>query len=208
MHSAILKGSDFKIVSNGNKITHSEFHKSFDENIRLGIIAPNGYEGIGALNLILSFVTAFYDRFREKEEDFHIYPDFYSFQYISPVVDYAMFDIYPQNKNIYVKPNSYEDIKFLIDAKIDILLVPEGFLTESTINLKNQIKQCYLYSESGEVSDPSLVIETNHDEIVRWTNDVIETGQQEHPDYIKFFLSKNSNTIVQFFKEESFDNFL
>lgn len=71
MHSSSLRGSDFKITQHGETIPHADLFSSFQDTDRLGIVVPRRLEGIGAMTLIMAYVTAFYDRYRERGTEFY-----------------------------------------------------------------------------------------------------------------------------------------
>ena len=105
MHSSTLRGTDFKISVNHQPISHADFFVGFSQLTRVGLVAPNGIDGVGAAALIMAFVTAFYDCYRVKGEGFFAYPAYYTFQYVQPLASYTMLDIWPKHKDVWVKRN-------------------------------------------------------------------------------------------------------
>lgn len=80
MHSSSLRGSDFKIVWRGDAVSHANFFTKVRDTDRVGVVIPHALDGIGAITLIMAYVTAFYDRYRERGSDFYAYPDFFRFK--------------------------------------------------------------------------------------------------------------------------------
>ncbi|MCK2148598.1 hypothetical protein MYE70_05915 [Marinobacter alexandrii] len=78
MHSSSLRGTDFKITQDGEAIPHTDLFSSFLATDRLGIVVTRRFEVIGAMTLIIAYVTAFYDRYRERGPEFYAYPDFFT----------------------------------------------------------------------------------------------------------------------------------
>ena len=186
MHSAILRGSDFHVVSHGLEISHAGYCKEFHTSTKVGIYSPGGVDAVGATNLILLLVTSFYDRLRSIGNDFYIYPEYYTFQEQQQITDYAMFDIYPPEKNHLLKNGMDEFFDIVHKKKFQILLLPEEnnvvdkLTEEQKSKLSEIVQKYYLYSISGEVKNPNLIITTNHQEISEWKNDVVDTYRGEY----------------------------
>ncbi|MBU2954755.1 hypothetical protein [Marinobacter sp. F3R08] len=165
MHSSRLRGSDFQINWRGEPIRHADFFASFKETDRVGIVTPHRTEGLGAMNLIMACVTAFYDRYREKGAEFYAYPDFFTFQQETPCADYCMFDIWPYHKNVEVQNDPQKVVEAITERGITVLLVPEQADHETEIlpvemeSAKRTIRQCFQYSETGKTMSADLAIE-------------------------------------------------
>ncbi len=165
MHSSSIRGTDFKIAWRGKAIQHVEFFSSVRDTDRVGIVIPHRLEGIGAITLILSYVTAFYDRYRERGSEFFAYPDFFTFQRESPCADYGMFDIWPYHKNVHVPPDAQQTVEAITGRGVTVLLVPDNDVQEAAIapveheSARRNIKRCFAYSETGTTASSDLVIE-------------------------------------------------
>ncbi len=165
MHSSSIRGTDFKIAWRGKAIQHVEFFSSVRDTDRVGIVTPHRLEGIGAITLILSYVTAFYDRYRERGSEFFAYPDFFTFQRESPCADYGMFDIWPYHKNVHVPPDAQQTVEAITERGVTVLLVPDNDVHEAAIapveheSARRNIKRCFAYSETGTTASSDLVIE-------------------------------------------------
>ena len=165
MHSSSLRGSDFKITQHGEAIPHADFFSSFQDTDRLGIVVPRRFEGIGAMTLIMAYVTAFYDRYRERGPEFYAYPDFFTFQREAPCADYGMFDIWPNHKNVHVPNDPQQTAEAINGRGVNVLLVPDNDPREVAISpveresARRNVQRCLAYSESGTTSSSDLIIE-------------------------------------------------
>ena len=165
MHSSSIRGTDFKIAWRGKAIQHVEFFSSVRDTDRVGIVTPQRLEGSGAITRILSYVTAVYDRYRERGSEFFAYPDFFTFQRESPCADYGMFDIWPYHKNVHVPPDAQQTVEAITERGVTVLLVPDNDVHEAAIapveheSARRNIKRCFAYSETGTTASSDLVIE-------------------------------------------------
>lgn len=165
MHSSSLRGTDFKITQDGEAILHADLLSSFQDTDRLGIVVPGRFEGIGAMTLIMAFVTAFYDRYRERGPEFYAYPDFFTFQREAPCADYGMFDIWPSYKNVRVTCDGQQTAEAITGRGVNILLVPDHDARDVDISpveresLSRNVQHCFAYSETGTAAEFDLVIE-------------------------------------------------
>jgi len=169
MHSSSLRGTDFDIAWSGEAVSHAEFFSSVRDTDRLGIVIPHRLEAIGAITLIMAYVTAFYDRYRERRAEFFAYPDFFTFQRESPCADYAMFDIWPQHKNVHVETDAQHTVEALADRGVTILLVPDGDAGETEIapvemeSARRNVGRCFAYSATGTTAAADLTVECESD---------------------------------------------
>ena len=174
MHStAVFASTDFDIVDRGQATTHARYFSGFARTERLGLFAPDGCEGAGATLLIMACVTAFYDRYREEGGDFFAYPDFFSFQRRQPPASYGMFDIWPGHKDVPVPGGANETAAAITDRGVGILLLPDRpprnneFHRVQMASLERNVKRCLLYSEEGQVGEPTLEVATSKAESIR-----------------------------------------
>lgn len=180
MHSSSLRGHDFTLTASQGAVTHQQWFQGFKNTERVGLVAPNGYDGVGAVNLVMAYVTAFYDTYRATGEKFYAYPDFYSFQYCQPVAEYTDFDIWPEHKNVAVAGGAVEMLDAINDRGITVLLVPDREPTNPTYfkaqleSARRIVKQCYAYSFAGQVDGADLVIETTNRSLVEWADSVFD----------------------------------
>ena len=165
MHSSSIRGTDFKIAWRGKAIQHAELFSSVQDTDRVGVVIPRRLEAIGAITLIMSYVTAFYDRYRERGSEFYAYPDFFTFQREVPCADYCMFDIWTEHKNIQVPPDAQQTAEAITDRGVTVLLVPDNDVREIAIepveleSARRNVRRCFAYSETGTTASSDLVIE-------------------------------------------------
>ena len=180
MHSSFLRGHDFVLRVGQTAVSHQQWFQGFKNTERLGLVAPNGYEGVGAVNLVMAYVTAFYDTYRAAGGDFFAYPDFYSFQNCEPVAKYSKLDIWPEHKNVAVVGGAVAMLDAINDRAITVLLVPDREPTNPTYfkaqleSARRMIGRCFAYSFAGQVDGADLVIETANRSLVEWADAVFE----------------------------------
>ena len=187
MHTSILRGSDFEMFVNGCQKDHADFFREWTNTRRLGFVSPRRVDGIGAVNLIMAHVTAFYDTYRATNEDFFAYPDFFAFQSGNPLASYSMLDLHPEHKSVSVSDDADERLDAINDRGVNVLIVPDGTNTDSDYHriqmasARRNIDTCYVYSFDGRVKDADLMIrcpkEPLFDEYVRWISKVFDSPE-------------------------------
>jgi len=181
MHSSTLRGSDFSIQYHGQQTNHKTFFATHSKTDRLGIFAPNAYDGVGAITLLMAYVTAFYNCYRAKTDDFFAYPDFFSFQRKEPIANYSMCDIWPKHKNVHVSNNANETAAAITDRGINILLVPNHSPSQNTFEpvqqeaIRRNIQRCFLYAPNGQVENPNLKITCSPQPFTDWAHAVFKS---------------------------------
>ncbi len=181
MHSSELRDSDFEVIAAGRPVVPNALFQGHTSTRRLGLLAPNRFEGVGAINLIMAHVTAFYNTYRATGEAFFAYPDYFTFQSRAPVAGYGQFDIWPDHKSVLVGHDPMDRLNAITDRAINILLVPEGpptareFQRQQLASATRLIDACYLYSPSGAVADPDLVIRCKAAPFASWIRSVFDS---------------------------------
>ncbi len=181
MHSSTLGDRDFEILVSGHPVALAEYFRGFTNTKRLGVLAPGGLEGIGAVNLIMAHVTAFYNTYRATGDDFFAYPDFFTFQSHEPKAAYGMFDIWPEHKDVLVGTDAAERLDAITDRAVNILLVPDGpparceYQRQQNAAAERLIETCYAYSATGAVADSDLVIRCPADPLAAWCQSVCDS---------------------------------
>ena len=185
MHSSKLRGTDFEICLNNQPISHTEFFHGFSNLTRVGIITPNGIDGVGASALIMAHVTAFYDCYRAQGGDFFAYPSYFTFQHNRPLASYTMLDIWPQHKDVLVENNPVELLNAINDRAINILLIPDKESTHRSFErsqieaaLRN-ITTCYLYSADGNVKNANLEVTAHSQRVIKWTGMIFSDHEKQ-----------------------------
>ena len=220
MHSSKLRGTDFNICLNNQPISHADFFADFSNLTRVGLISPNGTDGVGATTLIMAFVTAFYDTYRAKGGNFFAYPAYYTFQHARPLASYTMLDIWPKHKDVYVEQNRVDLLNAVNDRAINILLLPDGEPTDPSFEQPQieaalrTIDTCYLYSADGVVADSNLEITVNSRPVVEWTELIFnDHSYQPIPEFAAQktawqAVHGNAQLISQTFRQISIDEAL
>ena len=181
MHSSALRGSDFEIEVAGVSTSHDAFFADVGKTTRLGVVAPDRFEGTGAAILVMAYVTAFYDCYRAEGDEFFAYPDFFVFQGQTPVASYGMLDAWPDHKMVYVDPG--EMATAVTDRAIDVLLLPERTwaVTGTSHNrvtlesARRTMTRCFVYDALGSAAEPNLTITCGRDPVSDWVLKVFES---------------------------------
>ncbi len=181
MHSSTLRGKDFKIVVDGSIVEHATYFDGHARQRRVGLVAPQRVDGVGAMTLVMAHVTAFYDRYRAEGVGFFAYPDYYSFQTETPLAHYSNADIWPNHKNVLAGETPVDRLNAINDRAINTLIVPDVVPTEHDFErtqlecARRTIDCCYLYAFTDAIADADVVIECEKKPLVGWANSVFET---------------------------------
>jgi hypothetical protein len=181
VHSTSLRGADFSIRWRGREIPHAEFFAQVQDTERVGIFTPQRFEALGAIALIMAYVTAFYDRYRERGAEFFAYPDFFTFQRRAPSANYGACDIWPPHKNVWVPDGPQPTAEAITDRGVTVLLVPDQGAGEAQLapveleSARRTIKRCFAYSGSGRVSPAELVVECGNPLLREWALGVLDS---------------------------------
>ncbi len=193
MHSSGLRGSDFKLTRHGVAELHEEFFSGFHSATRVALLTPTGLEGLGATTLIMAYVTAFYDRCRERDISTTSYPSFFTFQKSLPCADYCMLDIWPYHRNVNYQ-NDQQLAVAIASREIDALLVPEGYALDLAVS---RVTRCFEYAASGKLEQHDLRIEVAPTMLEGYAKEVIASlsasRQGDRPMPVNLF--------CQFFRE-------
>ena len=184
MHSPTLRGTDFELIVDGRSQSHADYFRGFLRTGRLGLIAPNGPDGAGVVNLLMAHVTAFYDDYRAESDAFFAYPDFFAFQHRLPVADYGMLDIWPTHKCVHVAPDPLEVLQAVTDRGVNVLLVPDGTHRDHAFNdialasARRNIDQCYAYAFEGHVKNADIAIRCSREPFAQWVASMFDTCKE------------------------------
>ena len=185
MHSSTLRGTDFEMIVEGRAQTHADYFRGFTRTKRLGIAAPNRIDGAGAGNLVLAYVTAFYDDYRAESEKFYAYPDFFSFQQTTPLANYGSFDFWPDHKNVHVERDAAQVLQAITDRGVNVLVVPDGepreheFHDVALASVQRNIERCYIYCFEGRVTDADITIRCARSPLGDWTENLFDTLEDD-----------------------------
>ncbi len=220
MHSEKLRGDDFEIKKSGVRVNHNELFSDFDVRDRVALLTNDLCEGIGAANLVLAYVTAFYDRYRAQANKFNAYPEFFTILSSADCANYSMLDIWPEYKHIKNLDNSNSRLKAICDKAVNILIVPErpphtiDYDSHVLDRVRNNIERCYVYSFDGKPRGATLSIGCSRAIIGGWIEDVFDTSMDKGSQAAKekrtewnHILGNDSN-IYQSYREIEFDEVL
>ena len=127
MHtSGQLRSDSFAIELEGRPASIEDVLVGFAPLRRVGAVVREPYGAVGASNLLLAAVTAFYDAQRARAEDFYIYPDYFLFHVGRPLGDHSMLDVWPSHKEVVVPDDAEAILEAINDRAITWLLVPDG----------------------------------------------------------------------------------
>ena len=201
-------------------MSYQTFFDSFTIDDLVGIVTLHPLDGLGAVTLLMSYVTAFYDHYRASGEDFFAYPDFFCFQRTLPLVHYGMFDIWPEEKNLHLTQDRWETLSMISSRAITVLLIPS--CSGSTFELpeedrdrarlesfRKNVHACYTYSSGGIVEGGDTVVSTTSGSIRQWGVSVLEANEAGHEGHRQNWEDGFKNeTLTQSFKQISVDEAL
>ena len=211
MHSSGLRGSDFHLTWLGRDVSHRDFFGNHTRHTRIGLLAPDGTEGIGAVTLAMACVTAFYDDLRTDGTRFFAYPDFFTFQRRDHLVNYGSFDFWPA-KDVKVADDGNATIAAIADRAINVLLLPEAPAAETEYapvqieRTRRCLTRCFAYSPGGEVADPQLLVRCNVEPFRTYAATVLRSVGEQMPDWLKNL--GEESTLKQSFRELECDDAL
>ena len=212
MHSSVLRGSDFHLSWKGREVLHRDFVRDHGRNTRVGLLAPEGTEGVGAVTLAMAYVTAFYDVLRQQGGEFFAYPDFFTFQRRDRLVNHGSFDFWP-DKDVRVSNDPNATVAAIADRAINVLLVPDTAPTEHRLEpvqderIRRTLTRCFVYSRHGEVADADLVIRCAVEPFDTYVANVLRSVDEPTPDW---FGTEDDEppALEQSFRETSVDDAL
>jgi hypothetical protein len=216
MHSTELGGTEFKMTWRGEPVDHADFFRDLQKTDRVGVLAPDRHEGAGAATLLMAYITAFYDRYREDGSEFMAYPDHFVFQRKEPIADYGMLDISPAHKNVHVSDNAGATAAAITDRGVNILLVPDGAERENEFealqleSARRNIRRCFAYSAGGAVNEADVSIACETDRINGYVLAVFDSLPEDEAlkQQREQWAAANENPLEQSFREISLEEAL
>ena len=211
MHSSVLRGSDFHLSWMGREVLHRDFFREHGRNTRVGLLAPDGTEGVGAVTLAMACVTAFYDGFRQEGGEFFAYPDFFTFQRRDHLADYGYFDFWP-DKDVQVPDDRNATVAAIADRAINVLLVPDNPPSERRCEpvqderIRRTLRRCFVYSRHGDVADPDLAIRCAVEPFGTYMANVLRSVDEPMP--ARMENQDGEQSFEQSFRETTIDDAL
>lgn len=189
MHSSeALQGDGFEVAVEGRATSHADYFRGVTRRDRLALYCPGRIEGLGAINLVMAYVTAFYDDYRATGEAYFAYPDYFALYHAGQTPPaYGMFDIYPDHKTVAVSADRLDVLAAVTDRAANVLLVPDragaakwdagddGFTQLAHASAKRTITTCYAYAMDGEVADADMVIACDAKLMVEWAKTLVDS---------------------------------
>ena len=168
MHTSTeLRSDSFSIELEGRQTTITDLLPGDFARGRLGVIVREVCGAVGASNLLLAAVTAFYDVQRTRADAFFIYPDYFLFHVDRPHGDHSMLDVWPSHKEVVVPNDPDAILQAINDRAITWLLVPDDEPVaaprrrESCASARDRIVAALSYSATGRVPDADVRIAGN-----------------------------------------------
>ena len=212
MHSSNLRGSDFHLSSRGRVVSHRDFFRDHGRNTRVGLLSPDGTEGVGAVTLAMAYVTAFYDGFRREGGEFFAYPDFFTFQRRDRLASYGYFDFWP-DKDVRVPDDHNATAAAIADRAINVLLVPDRAPIERAYEpvqderIRRSLARCFVYSRHGDVADANLVIRCAAEPLGTYAAHVLRSVDEPMPRWLES-QGDERPALEQSFRETTIDDAL
>ncbi len=168
MHSSReLASSSFAVTVAGVPATVADVLPGFSAADRLGIVVRRPCGAVGASALILATITAFYDEYRARSEDFFVYPDYFVFHVARSHGRHSSLDIWPAHKEVVVDDDPEEVLRAINDRAITRLLVDDGspgeraFARETLASARDRIRSALAYTTTGRTRDADVAVAAN-----------------------------------------------
>jgi hypothetical protein len=168
MHSSReLRSSSFEVRVDGRPAGIPDLFEGFGEQDRLGVVMRSPCGAVGASTLITATITAFYDLYRARGDEFFVYPDYYLFHVGGPLGDHARLDVWPRRKEVVVGEEPQAILEAIDDRAITRLVVEDGAPAgadlddEVVASARGRIATCLAYSPAGRVADADVEITGN-----------------------------------------------
>lgn len=168
MHTSTqLRSESFAIELDGAPADIQDVLPGFGPQDRVGVVVREPFGAVGASNLLLAAVTAFYDAQREQGEEFYVYPDYFLFHVGGPLGDHSMLEVWPSHKEVVVPDDPDRILEAINDRGVRWLLVPDGepqrpqLGREALASARSRIAGSFVYSPTGRVRDGNIRIAGN-----------------------------------------------
>jgi hypothetical protein len=157
-----LSTSSFAIQVDGSSGDIRSVFAGFSDRDRLGAVVREPCGAVGASTLILAAVTAFYDVWKARSNEFFIYLDYFLFHAGRCFGDHGQLDIWPSHKEVVVDDDAEQLLRAINDRGVTRLLVPgraprhgdqhSKLERASLASAHNRILTALAYDASGRVA--------------------------------------------------------
>lgn len=204
-----LTSESFEFRRDGGSVARADVLSALSVHDRVGVLMDDPADGLGAGNLVLWCVTAFYDRLREQRDEFFEYPDYYTFQASPDPLDYLEFDVWPDHKNVSVSHDPTAVLRAVNDRAISVLLVPDAIKESPEVDdvalasARRRIDACYRYSPDGTLDEADFSVAVPHESVAEWYRETLDAAEEGA---VRFTLPGSDERLVtQEFREISLD---
>lgn len=161
----LLKAEMFDISVDGRAAEIADVYPDWHQHDRVGLVIDEALGGIGATHLLQIAMTAFYDVKPSRRSELTVYPEIYAFHIGRPHGAHAPYDFWPARREVILRTDDHREVLDAInDRAITRLIVPERPRRSVVHRPKevdaalDRIVSAFVYSASGRVADPDIVI--------------------------------------------------
>jgi len=153
----LLKADMFDVEIDGKPASIAQALPDWNPHDRFGLVIDDALGGIGATHLLQIATTSFYDVKPSRRTELTVYPEIYAFHIGKGYGAHAPYDFWPARREIITSLDHREVLDAINDRGITRLAVPN----RAPLEVVHRPKEVDVYSPSGRVSDPDLVISGN-----------------------------------------------
>jgi hypothetical protein len=164
----LLKAGMFDIEIGGQPASIPDVFPDWHAHDRLGLVIDEALGGIGATHLLQIAMTLFYDVKPSRKSELTVYPEIYAFHVGKPRGAHAPYDFWPARREVILETTDHRVVLDAInDRGITRLAVPDRPVRDVIHRPKEEdaafdrIASAFVYSPSGRVADPDLLIRGN-----------------------------------------------
>ena len=141
---------------------------NFSTQTRLAVVTRQPLDALGASNFITACVAEFYEKYRQRESHFFVYPDYFTFQLTArpddSLADYGYFDIWPMSKNIRLETGADRIFQVINELRIDVLLLPFVDIKDSCalphhLSANLPVEHYFFYAANGALPQANFSIQ-------------------------------------------------
>jgi hypothetical protein len=205
MHTARLIEEQFEVEIDGAAADIDGLFPDGTIYDRFGIVVTEMMGGLGASLLIEAAIAHFFDMRPVRRDAQPAYPEIYLFHVGGPHGDYNAFDFWPPRKEVFVPAGDPVALLGEINARgVTALAVPVGEAGDperltagpstwaEQAAARDRLRQCFLYSPSGQVADADVRISSSDEFVERNPSTVLDPAPSiddivehaEEPDYL------------------------